>query len=320
MKRNLMLAAALALGAALPAAASECAGFLPPNDMKIPVGSVHAKGIAEAQFNAVLDTIQKIYGPELATIGATLKINRRWTDETVNASAQQSGKTYILNMYGGLARHAAVTMDGFALVACHEMGHHIGGAPKSSWASIEGQADYYANLKCLRKVFADPSASAFTQPKGSAETARKACEGAFKTAEDRGICVRNAMAGQSVADLFKALTNSSVAPSYDTPDTTVVTTMMTKHPPTQCRLDTYLQASICQQPVSAAVSNTNVAAGTCTRSGGFPTGYRPLCWYKPANAAELLPPGSRTLDFDLGGELPEIGPAFDSLNSGFQVN
>ena len=323
MKRNLLFAAALSLGAALPAAASDCAGFLPPNDLKIPVGSVHAKGIVEAQFNEVMDTVERLYKPVVAAQGATLKINRLWTDPTVNASAQQSGKTYILNMYGGLARHAAITMDGMALVACHELGHHLGGAPRkgASWASNEGQSDYYANLKCLRKVFADPAATAFTQPKIADDVfARKACDDAFAGKQDRDICVRAAMAGESVAYLFKALRNETVTPSFDTPTTNVVTTMMDAHPPTQCRMDTYLQGSVCQQPVSAPLSNTNPATGTCTRSGGFPAGYRPLCWYKPANAAELLPPGSRTLDFDLGGELPEIGPAFNSLNAGFQVN
>ena len=317
MKRNLMLTAvsALLLGPAFNAAASDCPGFLPPNDMKIPVDSVNARGIGEAQFNEVLDSIQRLYAPEIASLGGTLKINRLWDDATVNASAQQSGKTYILNMYGGLARHAAITMDGFALVVCHERGHHLGGAPRTSWASIEGQADYYANLKCLRRVFSDSSASAFTRVRGIDPLAQKACDGAFKNADDRNICLRATMAGKSVASLFKALSNSTVDAAFDTPDATVVTTMMTKHPPTQCRLDTYLQGSVCQQPVSAKLSNTNPVPGTCTRSGGFPGGYRPLCWYKPANAAELLPPGARTLDFDPEGVLPEIGPAFSTLHA-----
>ncbi|MBI5744782.1 MAG: hypothetical protein HY952_09570 [Elusimicrobia bacterium] len=316
MKRNLLLTAfsALLLGAAaLPAAASECPGFLPPNDLKIPVNSVHAKGILEAQFNEVLNNIDRIYRPIIAAQGGTLKINRLWTDATVNASASQSGKTYILNMYGGLARHELITMDGFALVVCHELGHHIGGAPKGGWASIEGQADYYANLKCLRKVFADPGTIAFTHKASDNEVARKNCEAAFTGAQDREICVRAAMAGESVSYLFKALRKETVTPAFDTPDTSVVTTMMTAHPPTQCRMDTYLQGSICQQPVSAAVSSSNPAAGTCTRSASFPGGYRPLCWYKPANPAELLPPGLKTPDFDLENPATFTGPALSVL-------
>ncbi|HAT73293.1 MAG TPA: hypothetical protein DCS63_10810 [Elusimicrobia bacterium] len=314
MKRNLLLSAvsALLLGAAsLPVSASDCPGFLPPNDLKIPVDSVHARGIIEKQFNNVIDAIERIYKPVAAAQGRVLQINRLWTNDTVNANASQSGNRYILNMYGGLARHEAITMDGFALVVCHELGHHLGGAPKSSWASIEGQADYYANLKCLRQVFADSSASHFTRMSAGDEVAQKSCEAAFSSPEDRNICVRGAMAGKSVSYLFKALHNSAVTPRFDTPDHKVAASMLTSHPPTQCRMDTYLAGSLCTQPVSAAVSGTNPAAGTCTRSTGFLTGFRPLCWYKPANPAELLPPAARGFEVT-----DEISPSFSLLRNG----
>lgn len=40
-----------------------------------------------------------------------------------------------------------MTRDGLALVICHELGHHFGGAPKSTvplkkWNSYKGQVDY----------------------------------------------------------------------------------------------------------------------------------------------------------------------------------
>ncbi len=320
MKRTVLLSAVscLVLGAAvIPAAASKCDGFLPPNDLSIPVDSPMARGISEAQFNEVLDTVQKIYEPIVAARGGVLKINRKWTDSTVNASAYQSGKTYYLNMYGGLARHETITQDGFALVACHELGHHLGGAPKTGgwnpWASNEGQSDYFANLKCLRLVFADKSSKGFTALSEGDEVALQGCEAMYSSEEERGICYRAAMAGKSVAYLFKALRNETVTPRYDTPSQTVVTTMMSAHPPTQCRMDTYLAGSLCTQPVDAALSESDPAVGTCTRKAGFKAGFRPLCWYKPAKADELLPPGSRTLDFDFEEKTPEIGPAFSAL-------
>ena len=312
MKRNLLLSAfsALLLGAAvLPAAASDCPGFLPPNNLKIPVDSIYAKGILEAQFNEVITTVERIYKPVVAAQGKVLQINRLWTDATVNANASQSGNKYLVNMYGGLARHETITMDGFALVLCHELGHHIGGAPRGGWASIEGQSDYYANLKCLRQVFADPATVAFTHKSESDDVAQKSCEKYFPAPEDRAICVRAAMAGKSVSYLFQVLHNDTVAPSFATPDPKVVTTMFTSHPATQCRMDTYLAGSLCTQPVSAPLSNTNVAAGTCTRSAGFLSGFRPLCWYKPANPAELLPPAARSF-----GEDELLTPAFSALD------
>lgn len=316
-KTLLTVFSALLLGAAVPAAASKCDGFLPPNDLKIPADSAMARGISEAQFNEVLDAVEKIYKPIVAARGAVLNIKRLWSDATVNASAMQSGKTYILNMYGGLARHEAVTQDGFALVACHELGHHLGGAPKTGgwnpWASNEGQSDYYANLKCLRLVFADKASKEFTALSEGDEVAMQGCEAMYESQADRDVCYRAAMAGKSVAYLFKALRNEPVTPRFDTPSQTVVTSMMSSHPPTQCRMDTYLAGSLCTQPIGSVLSETDPAVGTCTRKAGFQAGFRPLCWYKPANAGELLPPGSRTLDLDFGDGEAATGPAFSLL-------
>lgn len=322
MKKTVLLSAAAAMFAAAavtPAAASDCAGFLPPNDLKIPVGSPLAKGMAEAEFNEVLNIVERIYKPIVAARGGVLQVNRKWTDATVNASANQSGKTYHLNMYGGLARHEAVTQDGFALVACHELGHHLGGAPKTGgwnpWASNEGQSDYFANLKCLRLVFADKASKVFTALSEGDQVAMQGCEAMYSRPEDRAVCYRAAMAGKSVAYLFQALRNETVVPRFDTPSQTVVTAMMSTHPPTQCRMDTYLAGSLCTQPVSSVLSESDPTVGTCTRKAGFQAGFRPLCWYKPATAGELLPPGAKVMDFDAEDLTP--GPAFSTLRAGF---
>lgn len=315
MKKTLLAAiSALLLGpATLSAATTSLPSFLPENDMKIPVGSPQARGITEAQFNAVLDAVEEVYAPIVQADGGVLSLVRKWTDDTVNAYAQQSGSTYRVTMFGGLARHKAITMDGFALVACHELGHHLGGAPKisgwwNSWASIEGQSDYYAVLKCMRRVFSAPSASTFSRPKDDDQIAINACSEVYDSADKQDTCIRSAMAGKSVTGLFQALHNSDVPVLFSTPDTTVVTTMMTKHPPSQCRLDTYLAGALCDIPVDAPLSNSDQTVGVCTRSGGFKTGFRPLCWYKPAKAAELLPPGI--------AEFAPNTPAFSVLRTG----
>ncbi|MBI5623418.1 MAG: hypothetical protein HY924_06555 [Elusimicrobia bacterium] len=292
------------LGAVLMAALSLhapghrlCSGFLPENNLRIDVGSFEDKGITEAQFNRVLDVVEKIYKPVVAAKGATLVVERKWDDGTVNAYAQQQGGKWMISMFGGLARHSAVTQDGFALVACHEMSHHLGGAPKSSgwfggWATIEGQADYGANLKCLRRVFAEVSAKSFTRPVGDDPVAVVACEQAFSSSKDRAICLRGAMAGKSVSALFKALSSDPKDAEFNTPDPAVVTEMDESHPATQCRLDTYLQGSICAKPLSSEVSDKDVFAGTCNRKTGQVSGLRPLCWYKPPKdepAAQSVP-------------------------------
>ncbi|MBI5243263.1 MAG: hypothetical protein HY922_06185 [Elusimicrobia bacterium] len=307
-----------------------CRGFLPPNDMKIPVGCAESvksvcpagaaasKGLSEGKFNAVLDRIEAIYGPVVEARGATLEINRFWEDPTVNASTQRMGSRWIVNMYGGLARHEAVTQDGFALVVCHEIGHQVGGAPKvpGAWASIEGQSDYFSALKCMRQVFADAASKGFTRKPGSDPTAEKACAEQYKTSAGKALCLRSAMAGLSVTGLFQALHNEDTAPQLDTPDTSVVSQTDSEHPATQCRLDTYFQGSLCTKPASEAVSDKNPAAGTCTRSQGYSVGLRPLCWYKP-------PASERSLDIARFGapaaqarEALSKSDAFRSLSEG----
>lgn len=264
--------------------------FLPPNDLKIPISALGNKGISRAEYDAVMDRIQALYEPIVAARGGHLVINRLWDDETVNASAQQDGDQWIINMYGGLARHPAITQDGMALVACHELGHHLGGAPKyggNDWASNEGEADYYANAKCLHRMFADTATAAFSRAATNDELARKACAKAYSSTGERKLCERSAAAGMSVTELFRALRQEDPQPRYDTPDPKVVTRMYDGHPQTQCRLDTYFQGSLCSVPYTQDVSETDPTVGACTRHGGFTQGIRPRCWYLPPAGRDL---------------------------------
>lgn len=253
-----------------------CDGFLPENDMKIPVGDVNAAGIGEDVFNSVLDRAEKVYGPIIASKGGRLVVKRLWSNATVNASANQSMGTWYINMYGGLARHAAITEGGFALVACHEIGHHIGGFPKMSWATNEGGADYFATLKCLRLLYPN------VEPPAVDPVAGAACDAQYSDETGRKSCKIGAMGGDSVAALFHAMRPGSPRPAFNTPDASVVDRTNNAHPAAQCRLDTYFQGALCTKPVSEELSNTGAAAGSCTTGAGYKVGVRSLCWYKPA--------------------------------------
>ena len=273
--------------AAAPAAPKHRESFLPPNNLQHRIGAKDSGGLTEAQYQAVMDRIETIYAPIVAAHGGHLVLNRMWSDDTVNSSAEQQGNDWIINAYGGLARDKAITQDGEALVVCHEMGHHLGGAPKygnMDWAANEGEADYFANTKCLHRMFSDTVAASFTQPKAAFDDlalAKAACAKSYKGAKDQAICVRSAVAGQSVTALFTEL--SGDAPShFDTPDMSSVTVTNDDHPASQCRLDTYFQGSLCNKPYTTDMSNTDPAAGACVLSQGYTSGMRPFCWYKPA--------------------------------------
>ncbi|MDE2143341.1 MAG: hypothetical protein KGJ84_13105 [Elusimicrobia bacterium] len=287
------IAAGLALAATFASAAPRTEmkdSFLPENNLRIPIRATQEGGLTEAQFNQVIDKVEGIFSPIIASMGGKLVIERRWTDDTVNAYAQRMGDVYHVSMFGGLARHPAVTQDGFALVICHELGHHLGGAPRSSsWASNEGEADYYGNLKCLRRVFSSPSATSFTRAAANDEVAQKACAKSYSKPADRALCLRTSMAGVSLGTLLNVLGGGTGAPQFDTPDNSVVDQTDDAHPAAQCRLDTYFQAALCARPWTETMDGADPKVGACTRSQGFTVGMRPLCWYKPG-ADELTAP------------------------------
>lgn len=141
----------------------------PENDLQIPVFNSFTDeevqtGITEEEFNEVLDEIQEIYGPVFEEAGASLRIDRLWMEKQINARALRQGNEWIIEMFGGFARHPLTTIDSFRTVACHEIGHHLGGAPKSQlnpflrWASNEGQSDYFATYQCLKKLIIEGKA------------------------------------------------------------------------------------------------------------------------------------------------------------------
>lgn len=296
---------AMALGLTIASSAFTCSedgkdGFLPENDFYIPANQKSINGITEEEFNKSIDEVEEIYAPIVENFGGKLNIERNWSDGTVNAYASQSGKTWKVAMFGGLARHATITKDAMALVVCHEIGHHIGGAPKkggsagdggwwggngggaSSWASNEGQSDYFATLKCLRKSWINDNNEAIIKTLNAPKLVTDMCNKTYKKNKiDTALCVRTSMAGKSVSDLFSAL-GKLPETKFETPDTKVVAKTDHNHPKSQCRLDTYYQGSLCDINMNEDVSQKEEVRGTCHGSLGHKLGTRPLCWFKPS--------------------------------------
>lgn len=264
-------------------------GFVPENDLKIPVGLKAAGGITEVQFNRVMDKMATLYTSTVATAGAKFVIERRWTDGTVNAFAEQNTPgVYAIHMFGGLARHPAITEDAMALVACHELGHHLGGAPRKSdntgkkiWASNEGQADYWGTMKCLRHYLENEDNQTVVKTLNVPDSVVKSCELTYSNASEQALCQRTAMAGLAVGQLFNDLSKDTVPVNFNTPDKSIVKSMFDAHPKSQCRVDTYFQASLCDHGFDQVVSATDPNVGVCTLKNGDTVGNRPLCWFKP---------------------------------------
>ena len=267
-------------------------GIVPDNNLYIPTGLKFANGggITERQFNNVINRVSVLYTPVVKKLGGNLIFNRKWSDGTVNAYADRNdtpdGRNWNVSMFGGLARHPQMNEDGFAVVVCHELGHHLGGAPRKKdgtgalrWAANEGQADYYATLKCLRNYFANQNNQAALKNVQVPETVSTSCENSFANANEIAICERSAMAGFVLGNFFKVLTKSPKEVAFNTPDLSKVTITFDSHPASQCRLDTYFQGSLCDKSIKEDTHATDVNIGTCTERNGDTTGLRPNCWY-----------------------------------------
>lgn len=260
------------------------ASILPENSLAIPISEKN-EGLSEAEYNKVIDKVEAVYRPIIEDLDQKLTINRLWEDPRVNAGTTKKGSEIILNMYGGYARHASLTEDGYALVMCHELGHHLGGNPKkifdsgsTGWPSVEGQADYFATLKCLRKVFRKDDNEEAIAGKEIPVLVKDKCTSVFKSGWEVALCIRTTLAGLSISAISADIRNTDM-PTVETPDPTVVDETYEAHPVPQCRLDTYFQGSLC--PVSSArpLSLSDEIKGACHRAL-HPEGPRPLCWYK----------------------------------------
>lgn len=275
--KSLMVACLLLLST------SGLATFLPENDLHLQEANFEASDMTQAEFNRIVDQVIAAYAPDALKYGGKLVGNKLWDNATVNASANQSGTTWNVNMYGGLARRGEVTKDGFALVVCHEVGHHLGGFPnyKGTWASSEGQADYFATQACARRIWKGTAAPADVD-----DLAKAKCDQTWPTTADRNLCYRVAMAGDSLALLLSALGGDRV-PEFGTPDLSKVTATVPSHPRGQCRLDTYFAGAVCpvylRSGFAPGKDNPNgqdskqaeyeMLGNSCTN--------RPRCWFAP---------------------------------------
>lgn len=256
----------------------------PENSLRIPLGVKSNGGLDEIQFHNVIDKVMKIYSPKVEAMGGTLNISRLWTSDKVNASTNRFAHVYQVTMFGGMARHPLMNMDGFTLVLCHELGHHLGGAPKvknsdQRWASNEGQADYFAALKCLREVFIREDNQKALSKISVPKIVKDSCERIYKSQQENLVCQRINMAGLTVGKLYASLVDQN-GPSFETPQNRIVRETIDYHPHYQCRLDTFFQGSLCDRPLNEELSNRDAHVGTCHPMNGDNIGIRPACWFK----------------------------------------
>lgn len=271
------------------------ASILPENNLYLMDCFECESGIGIDEFERVINEAETIFAPIVEAFGEKLEIVNRWNDSTVNASAIQGFGAWTVTMYGGLARRPEITSDGFALVLCHEIGHHLGGFPfVSGWGANEGQSDYFATNHCAPHMWkSQVEINATFREKISGEPKSK-CEASYQDENEQNLCFRIMLASKSISDLLGALTNTQVF--FDQHDQKTVNKTFNSHPAAQCRLDTYMAGSLCSKEYDPTVipgktgrrGSNNLEAEKesarvhCANATEFsPSTLRPRCWFKP---------------------------------------
>jgi len=255
--------------------------------VSIPEGSLLANDMTEKEFKDSIKAFEQFFSPSIdRDHNAELIIFGSWASNTVNAYAEKSDKKVMITIYGGLARHKAITKDGFTAVLCHELGHHFGGYPKKStnrWSSAEGQADYYATMKCLRRIWEKDNNELIIANEEIPEALKNECGVTYTDIKSQKLCQRMGLAGRSVAHMIQDLDHDSLVAKFETPDPLVVRAMNYLHPYGQCRLDTFFQGAICPVSESVEFEDDDQKAGSCHVKLGDTRGLRPKCWFLSGN-------------------------------------
>jgi hypothetical protein len=260
-------------------------GFLPHNNFQIPINSILANDMTEEQFKANIKRFEDFFGPQIENeLNQELIVFKSWKSNTVNAYAEKAPGKVMITIYGGLARHKAITQDGLTLVLCHELGHHFGGFPKKNtniWSSAEGQADYYSSMKCLRRIWAKADNATALNSISIPEHVKNECAKTYSKVTDQLLCQRMSMAGRSMSLMIQDLDHDSIEPKFETPDDLQVRSTNIMHPFAQCRLDTIFNGAICPVSETIEFDNDDETSGACHEKLGDSRGTRPRCWFVP---------------------------------------
>ena len=251
-------------------------------------------GLSYKKHIKTLERVADAYEPIFVEKKLSLTLRGLWDEKKVQATSFLLKETaeFVVVVYGGLPKHPLITEDAYVLILCHEIGHHLGGAPsnlkRGQIAASEGQADYFATTKCARKVFAKDNNYHLMSQKTIPEIVKKRCKKSFNEREAYAICIRSSLAAKVVADLARAWIkeNRPQAPRFSepfhhTPNKTVVSATEHGYTSPQCRLDTYFAGATCEVSHKKNFSYKDPDIGACLHGYEPNKRARPLCWYKP---------------------------------------
>ncbi len=240
------------------------------------------------EYQEIAQEVYELFDEEVRLQGGKLKIEFNMRETKINAYADRKTDYWRITFTGGLIRHKLFNKNLFASVLCHELGHHIAGPPYKSfflfgptWASAEGQSDYFATNICLKRLYMDKNNTEILGAEEINPFIDEACR--LKDPRYYDLCVRNTLISEETGRMLAILGSKKPIPEekmpkLNTPDSNQVSRVFTKHPKAQCRMDTYFQGSLCESYF--LVESEQKGVKNCEdKWDDLFSGARPRCWY-----------------------------------------
>ncbi len=225
---------------------------------------VTSSEINETSFGLIASRVFALYLPKFSANNLEVSIGLDWEKPWMSAYvADLGGPRFSINFWGGIARVPGMNEEAWALIACHETGHLLGGEPYSRldwnpWSSAEGQCDYFAASECLKNYRRAFQLESEVNPE---------CVASFDDAQAQRDCSFTMKAAQGFAKMLEFLSQYRESYSIETPDQSTVTQIIfNSYPSPQCRVDTIVAGAFCELKEGKARCESEASQ-------------RPACWF-----------------------------------------
>lgn len=114
--------------------------------------------VSLVDFYTIPAQIISLFTLEIKKTGFPVLLDAQWDSPYFGAGVSFYNDQYRLMILGGTTRIKGMSLDAYAAIVCHEIGHIIGGTPHQTisgaeWSSSEGQSDFFAANVCLPRYF-----------------------------------------------------------------------------------------------------------------------------------------------------------------------
>jgi len=206
---------------------------------------------SDSKFEDLRHRFLEEYGPDIFKF-SNKPFNILLDDESPNyfGGIRVDATEVVITIGREAQKEPGVTIDSYAAVLCHEVGHLLGGPPykeKSAsefTSSTEGQSDFFAATQCLPKLLTKQNLLSDLEIQSLPLKWVRTCESSKRSLNH---CLQILSAGyhliSSVHAIYLNYPQPPPHPDIDTPEAQGKSANQ-MYPSLQCRLDTYVRGAL----------------------------------------------------------------------------